>query len=114
MNFLMEILFEDKKLQAILESEKKIKAKYGRLAPKIMQRLDEFISFETLDDLRREIPHIHCHELTGNKKGHLAINVSGNDRLLFKPEEPPPCKPDGGLDWKQIKTIIIVGIEDYH
>jgi hypothetical protein len=69
----MEILFEDKKLQAILESEKKTKAKYGRLAPKIMQRLDEFISFETLDDLRREMPHIHCHELTGDKKGHLPL-----------------------------------------
>jgi len=111
---LMEITIEDKKLRNTLESEKKLKGKYGKLASRIMQRLDELRSFETLEALQQEMPHIHCHELKGDKKGMLAVNISGNYRLLFKPHEPQPLKPDGGLDWKQIKAIIIIDIVDYH
>ena len=110
----MLITFENKRLQDILESDKKLRREYGKYANKVKQRLDEFAAFETLDALQREMPHIRCHELAGDKKGFLAVDVSGNFRLLFKPEEPAPRKPDGGLDWKQVRHIVIVGITDYH
>jgi proteic killer suppression protein len=110
----MVITFENKKLQDVLESEKKLRREYGRFANRVKQRLDELATYETLDALQREMPHIHCHELTGNMKGLLAVNLTGNYRLLFRPEEPVPRKPDGGLDWKQIQHIVIVGITDYH
>ena len=110
----MDITFEDKRLQDVLESEKKLRREYGKYADRVKQRLDDLAAFETLDALQREMPHIRCHELIGDKKGLLAVNISGNYRLLFKPEEPSPRKPDGGLDWKQVTSIVIVGIADYH
>jgi len=97
----LRILFENEKLQSEFESDKKLRREYGKHADKVKQRLDDFAAFETLDALQREMPHIRCHELTGDKKGILAVNISGNFRLLFKPKEPAPRKPDGGLDCKQ-------------
>ena len=110
----MDITFENERLQGVLESEKKLCREYGKFADRVKQRLDDLAAFETLDALQREMPHIRCHELIGDRKGLLAVNISGNFRLLFKPEEPVPLKPDGGLDWKQVRNIVIIGIADYH
>ena len=61
------------------------------------------------------IPAARCHELTGNRKGQLAVRVSVNYRLIFEPNhEPVPAKADGGLDWEAVTAITILDIEDYH
>jgi proteic killer suppression protein len=45
----------------------------------------------------------------------IAVDLVHPDRLVFKPaDDPPPRKPDGGLDWTQVRSIEIVGIGDYH
>ena len=57
-----------------------------------------------------------CHELTqGERKGHLSVDLDHPYRLIFIPNHNPvPKKPDGGLDWKQVTAITILGIEDTH
>lgn len=36
-------------------------------------------------------------------------------RLIFEPaNDPIPLKEDGGLDWKNITAVNIIGIEDTH
>jgi proteic killer suppression protein len=56
-----------------------------------------------------------CHELTGDKPGQLALNVSGNYRLIFEPADASiERKPDGGLDWTKVTAVRILGVEDYH
>jgi proteic killer suppression protein len=63
----------------------------------------------------RSIPAANCHELTQNLKGYLAVDLIQPDRLAFKPSDKPiPRKPDGGLDWKQIRSIEILSIGNYH
>lgn len=59
-------------------------------------------------------PH-RCHELTGNRKGQLTIDLDHPYRLVFTPNHDPlPMRPEGGLDWKQVTNIEIRGIEDTH
>ena len=56
-----------------------------------------------------------CHELLGDLKGVLSIDLVHPQRLLFVPQEvPPPKKPDGGLDWTRVEAIEITSIEDTH
>jgi len=59
-------------------------------------------------------PH-RCHELTGNRKGQLTVDLDHPYRLVFIPDHDPlPQRPEGGLDWKQVTNIKITGIEDTH
>jgi len=111
----MEVSFASAKLQKLCNSEKNLRAKYGpRMGALIQQRLAELAGAEVLADMRF-IVGAGCHELTQNLKGLLAVNLVHPDRLVFKPsDDPVPSKPDGGLDWAQVKSIIVVGIGDYH
>lgn len=59
-------------------------------------------------------PH-RCHELTGNLKGQLSVDLDHPYRLLFQPNhEPLPMRTEGGIDWKLITNIEILGIKDTH
>ena len=110
----MEVTFEKRKLQKICNSEKKLVGEYGqRMAVIIKERLAELLAAPVLEDMRN-IPRAHCHELTQNLKGHLAVDLVHPDRLVFRPEDPRPRKPDGGLDWTKVMRIVIFGIGDYH
>ena len=64
----------------------------------------------------RNIPAANCHELEGNLKGKLAVDISGNHRIIFEPNyNPIPEKDNGGLDWSKVSEILILEIgEDYH
>lgn len=59
-------------------------------------------------------PH-RCHELTGNRKGQLTIDLDHPYRLVFEPNHTPLSKRvAGGLDWKLVTTVKIIEIEDTH
>ncbi|CAN5237265.1 hypothetical protein BH23BAC3_BH23BAC3_27710 [soil metagenome] len=84
------------------------------MAKKVNQRMKDLSGSETLADMRK-LPAARCHELKGNKKGSLAVDVSGNCRLIFEPDyDPLPKNEDGGLDWQQVTKIKMIAVEDYH
>ena len=59
-------------------------------------------------------PH-RCHELTGDRKGQLTVDLSHPYRLFFVPNHNPlPQRAEGGLDWKSVTSIEIREIEDPH
>lgn len=59
-------------------------------------------------------PH-RCHELTGNRKGQLSLDLDGPYRLIIKPLNiPTPIRPEGGLDWSQVTAIKIIGVDNTH
>jgi toxin HigB-1 len=105
----------DRKLNKRLDDFSETVKAYGKpIAKRIHQRLQEFSSAETLEDLRM-LPAAYCHELKDNYAGCLAVDISKNLRIIFKPEEePPPTKDDGGLDWSAVTDIVIIEITDYH
>ena len=82
-------------------------------AKQIRRRLDDLRAASSLETMRR-LPG-RCHELTGDRRGQLALSVGANYRLLFEPAHDPVArKADGGLDWPKVTTIRILGVEDYH
>ena len=111
----MEVCFANSKLQKLCNSASKLRGAYGpRMGQLIQQRLAELADAETLDDMRLLLG-ARCHELTQNLKGLLAVDLVHPDRLAFRPyHDLIPRKPDGGLDWKQVKSVEVVGIGDYH
>lgn len=110
----MEISFKSQKLEKQLTDPKEMIKSFGQLARKVNQRLKDLADADNLS-IMRTIPAARCHELTGNRKGELAVDISGNYRMIFMPlHKPIPKKDDGGLDWDEVTEIQINEIEDYH
>ena len=74
--------------------------------------------------LLKNAPNLSCvpttpperlHQLTGNREGEFAVDLSQPHRLVFSPNhEPVPTKEDGRLDRARITAIVILEVVDYH
>ena len=111
----MDILFSSTKLAKILNSTKELRKCYGAdCGGRIGRRLDDLRAADNLAVIRK-LPQMRCHELTGDRKGQLAVDVKHPQRIVFEPaDEPVPKTPDGGLDWGNVRTIRILEVIDYH
>ena len=113
----MDISFKSTKLEKEFNEGKRLEKIHGNLrAKKIRIRLAELRAVISLYDFwpPKSGPS-RCHELTGERKGQLSVDLDHPHRLIFVPNhEPVPQKPDGGLDWRQVTAIMITGIEDTH
>lgn len=111
----MDIIFKQKKLEKLCNNHTNLVRKYGdHRAKRIRQRLDEFSAAANLAEIGT-LPAPRCHELTGNHKGKLSVDLDHPYRLLFVPaNDPIPHKDDGGLDWTGVTAIEIIGVEDTH
>jgi plasmid maintenance system killer protein len=113
----LDIYFKSTKLEKEFNEGKRIEKAHGSLrAKKIRLRLNELRATSSLYDLGppKSGPG-RCHELTGERKGQLSVDLDHPYRLIFVPyHNPVPLKKDGGLDWKQVTAIMVVGIEDTH
>lgn len=111
----MKIVFKNNKLKKSVESPRAILKNYGTRAKLVNQRLNELEAAKNLNDFRN-IPAANCHELKGQDKGKLAVDISGNFRIIFESNhDSVPEKEDGGLDWSLVSLIKILQIgEDYH
>ncbi len=110
----MDIVFAAQRLEKRCRSYDELVRTFGAQRAKALQRrLDQLRAAENLA-VMRTLPG-RCHELTGDRKGTLSVDVDGPYRLLFEPaENPPPLKPDGGLDWQRVTIIRILEVEDTH
>jgi proteic killer suppression protein len=110
----MEISFATPRLRATCESESKLQREHGRpCAKKLRARLADLEAASTLAAVR-QLPG-RCHELDGDRKGQLSIELSGALRLILEPTlNPPPMKDDGGLSWEAVDAVRILEIVDYH
>jgi plasmid maintenance system killer protein len=110
----VEIYYKSRKLEKQLKDPRELAKSFGQLARKVNQRLKDLEAADNLA-IMRTIPAARCHELTGDRKGALAVDISGNYRMIFEPYHVPvPQKEDGGLNWEAVTKIQIVDIEDYH
>ena len=111
----MDIYFKTKKLQKICSKQAETIKKFGaKCGKKLQQRMMELAAAENLTDISR-LPPARCHELTGNRKGQLSVDLEHPYRLLFIPAHNPiPVLKDGGLDWSSVSEIEIIDIDDTH
>ncbi len=114
LNYTVNITFDDRDLAKWANDFRGLTRHYGEPRAKLIRRrLGELAASVVLEDMRN-LPAARCHELSGNRKGQLAVNLDHPYRLIFQPVEPPPIKPDGGLDWSLVTSIIILEITNYH
>jgi proteic killer suppression protein len=110
----VEIDFATRKLADSLSSDRQRVRAFGAPLPKKLHLRLGQLSAATNLAIMRTLPG-RCHELHGDRQGHLAIDVSANLRLIFRPTaEPPPSKDDGGLEWEAVKAITVLEVTDYH
>lgn len=97
-----------------MNSDQKLARKFGmERAKKIRARLDDLAAADCLE-VMKDITG-NCHELSADRKGQLAVSLTGNYRLVFVPDhDPPVLKEDGGLDWLNITKIKVTEVVDYH
>lgn len=110
----MEVYFATKKLAETLSDEKKrVRAHGAAVARRINMRLMQMAATDTLEGLRNQAGR--CHELRENRAGQLAMDLTDNLRIVFRPRHDPPLtNEDGGLDWSAVTEIVILEVTDYH
>lgn len=109
----MKIVFRSSRLEALCSSEKALRKKYGpEIARRIAVRISDLDAADTLAEMRR-LPG-RCHELKGDRKGDLAIDLYKGRRLIIRPAGAWKSKDDGGLDWMSVSTVVVIEIVDYH
>lgn len=110
----LKIDFLSAKDKEFFESSKQVTKAHGpENAKKLKVRLDDLDAAQSMEDMR----HLagHWEELQNDRAGQFSARLHGGLRLIVKPQkQPPPSKPDGGLDWPTIDSIYIVEMVDYH
>lgn len=113
----MEITFSSAKLKKQLNEGKAMVKVHGpRRAQKLRIVLASLRAAQNLGIFAPPYsPPNRCHELTGNLKGVLSIDLDHPYRLLFCPKNDPlPMREEGGLDWNRVTIIEIKGVENTH
>lgn len=105
-----EYFAETKRLTKILNNPKLLKKKFGEMATKIQQRLDEFDAADNLSQIPSDPPP-RCHQLKGKRKNQFAIDVSRNYRMIFEGYD---TNDELTTNRYEIVTVQILEIVDYH
>lgn len=110
----MEIGFRSAKLAKECNDFSLLRRAEGEQRAKLIRRrLDALRAAVTLEDLRN-VPG-RLHELSGDRKGQLTLDLDGPYRLIITPNHNPiPSRTVGGMDWNQITAVTILGIENTH
>jgi len=111
----MDIVFRNQKIEKEFNDERALRRNRGeRQAKLIMRRLAELSAADNLEVIRH-LPGPRCQELKGDLSGQLSVDLDHPYRLIFMPgHEPLPVLRDGGLDWRQVTRVKILGVQDTH
>ncbi len=81
----MDILYQGRKIEKVCKDQSyRIKKHGATRAKSIEARVDELEDVENLEQMR-SFPQARCHELKGDRKGTLAVDLDGPYRLVFEP-----------------------------
>lgn len=113
----MDIRFADRKLEKECNDGRLLQRRHGERRAKLLKnRLAVLGAAICLADIGPPYRGpMRCHELTGDRAGQLSIDLDQPYRLIFKHDHVPvPAREEGGMDWKQVTRIVILGIVDTH
>ena len=110
----MDIGYKNKKLKRIFDSLEALRGAYGQNGDVIKSRMGFLKAVECLNDVPVMKP-TRRHQLSGDRESQFAVDLKHPFRLIFCPaHDPLPYKEDGGIDLIRVRTITILGVEDYH
>lgn len=110
----MQVEFVDARLKRLCEDKTVRQRQWQKAAAdKLASRLDDLAAAADLEMLRK-LPG-KWEELTGDRKGQFSCRLDKKLRLVIRPtKQPPPAKPDGGLDWCAVDAVTVLDVENYH
>lgn len=110
----MRVTFANERLKTGLESDKAVRRRWGEPTRRQLRaRLDDLAAADCLETMRTLPGHVE--ELTGDLAGQLSLRLPDGLRLLFEvADDPVPRKSDGGLDWRAVRSVRVMGVENYH
>lgn len=110
----MQVLFSSDRDKKFFQSKSEQARHFGPdAAKKLKLRLDDLDASLSMEDMRN-LPG-KWEELTGDRASQFSARLAGGLRLIVKPsKQPPPAKPDGGLDWRAIDSVTVIEVVDYH
>lgn len=101
-------------MAAEYNDSKRMRKRHGVARAKLLRRrLDDLKAADNLL-VMRALPG-RCHELKGDRKFQLSLDLDGPYRLIFTVANIPiPLKPDSGLDWARVTAVLIREVVDTH
>ena len=110
----MQVEFLDARLKRSCEDKATRQRLFQKAAAeKLAARLDDLAAAASIETVRR-LPG-SWEELTGERKGQFSCRLDKKLRLVVRPtKNPPPAKPDGGLDWGAINAVTVLEVVNYH
>lgn len=112
----MDIFFKTRQLEQICTCERSCCKQYpDRIVfKKIYQRLLELKAAPNLRCISH-LPPARCHQLSQNRQGQFAVNITGKLRLIFIPNHEYISMDEAGvINLDTITNIIIIEICNYH
>ena len=102
----MRVEYGDRKLEKLCTDEREMQKKRADIAPKLKLRIKALETADSVADLKTDDPLGYWHELFADRAGHWAGTLSGNHRLVIR--------PDGdGESWEAV-AVTVTEITDYH
>jgi plasmid maintenance system killer protein len=106
-----------KKLENAFANQTEMQKRFGDHSRKIQQIFDDIQLSKNLEELRKTYPSLK--ELKGDRRQTFSIKITGNWRLILKPDWEAPnseefLKDDGGINYSKVDYVEIVDVEDYH
>lgn len=109
----MELVFENQRLKALLESRKDMTKKFGpQVTKKLQVQLTQIQAVASFADL--QVMPGGWHELKGDRSGQWACKLAGGMRLVIRATEQTPRRSDGSTDWGLATQAVVVDVVDYH
>jgi len=110
----MNIEYSTNRLRKQLSSASEIKRAFGVNAKRVAQRMADITAAPNLAVLQ-QIPAANCHQLTGDREGEWAVDISANHRMIFEiSHDPIPTHDDGSVNTILVTDIRIIETSDYH
>ncbi|MEX2442614.1 MAG: hypothetical protein WD492_03340 [Alkalispirochaeta sp.] len=111
----MKVTYENEKTRRLCEDEKAARKQFGDEATRrLRKRIRMLMEADTLS----AIPHTpppRLHLLSGYTVPTYAVVVHKGLRIVLEPaNNPVPLLKDGGVDKRNVRSVQIVTVEDYH
>ncbi len=108
----MDINFLNSDLKKLCEDQKHASRKLGSASAKKLRTRLRILQVATKLE---EIPAGRPHPLKGKRDGQFAVDLASGHHLVFEPfDDPMPLNKDGSVKWRELESIRIVFIGDYH
>jgi len=102
----MEVQYEDDKFEKLCTNEREMRKKRVDIAAKLRLRIKALETAESVGELSTHDPLGKWHQLGADLVGLWAGKLSGNYRLLIR--------PDGDAEPWKATVVTVIEIDDYH